>query len=776
MSTTDPQATAIDPVCRMTVKVATAKHRTVHAGVDYYFCNPRCRERFVAEPQRYLAAVSSSPAAIVAEPPPPQGTLYTCPMDPEVIKDKPGPCPICGMALSPMVPPADDVEDGELRDMTRRFWIALSLTLPVFVLAMSDMIPGANLAQRFGAAPVAWLQLGLSTPVVWFAGWPLLQRAWTSLRTGHLNMFTLIGLGTIAAYVYSALLLLVPGWFPHTGHTHGSIAVYFEAAAVITTLVLLGQVLELLARQRAGAAIGALLRMTPKTAWLVRDGQPDQETPVEHIGVDDRVRVRPGDRVAVDGEVIEGESAVDESMMTGEPMPVIKRAGDRVTAGTVNGHGGFVLRATRVGADTVLSQIVRLVSEAQRSRAPIQRVADRVSGWFVPTVVLASLVTAAAWWLLGPEPRLAHAVVNAVAVLIIACPCALGLATPMSIMVASGRGATAGVLIRNAEALETLAKVDVLVVDKTGTLTEGAPRVVAVIAVGDATETAVLEHAAAVEQHSEHPLARAIVNEARTRKVGFISAEGFVASVGHGASAELRGARVRVGSDAFMALSSIDVAALQVRANELRGQGATVIFVSRDAQLLGFVAVADPIRASTPTALRDLRADGLRIVMLTGDNATTARAVATQLGIDEVVAGALPSDKHALVTKLRAEGHVVAMAGDGVNDAPALAAAQVGVAMGTGTDVAIGSAGITLMRSDLQGLVRARHLSRATLRNIRQNLIFAFAYNVIGIPIAAGAFFPWFGWLLSPMLGSAAMSLSSVSVIGNALRLRRVAL
>jgi len=745
--------TAIDPICGMTVNIATAKHHAVRDGSDYYFCNPRCRERFLSP-------------AVEPEKPVPKDALYTCPMDPEIVQQGPGACPICGMALSPMLPTAADEENVELRDMTRRFWFALAFALPVFVIAMSDM----------GSRGLAWVQFALSTPVVWLAGWPLLQRAWTSLRTLQLNMFTLIGVGTIAAYDYSVIALVWPELLPQQVHAHHvGVAVYFEAAAVITTLVLLGQVLELRARQRAADAITGLLRLSPKTAWRIRDGQPDIEVALAEVMVGDRVRVRPGDRIPTDGQVLEGVSSVNESMMTGESAPVRKGAGDRVIGGTINGDGGFSMRATRVGAETVLSQIVKLVSEAQRSRAPIQRLADQVARWFVPVVFAVAAVTFVAWWLVGPEPKLAHALVNAVAVLIIACPCALGLATPMSIMVASGRGASLGVVIRNAEALEALAKVTVLVVDKTGTLTEGAPRVVEVVAT-DQQDSRLLQLAAAVEQGSEHPLARAIVNEQTARKLPALVAEGFASSAGHGATAWVDGKPVWVGSEAFVTAADASVAPLSSRANQLRSEAATVVFVAVDRKLAGMIAIADPIRQSAKQALRELRADGIRVVMLTGDNETTARAVAAQLDIVDVVAGALPQTKQQLVMKLRGEGEVVAMAGDGVNDAPALAAAHVGVAMGSGTDVAIGSAAITLMRADLQALVRARRLSRATMRNIRENLFFAFAYNALGIPIAAGLFYPVFGWVLSPMLASAAMSFSSVSVIANALRLRRAAL
>jgi Cu+-exporting ATPase len=747
------EATRIDPVCGMEVDPRAPKGGThEHDGVLYGFCNPRCRAKFAAEPKRYLEPREEEPAA-------PAGTLYTCPMDPEIVQVGPGSCPICGMALEPKVATLDEGPNPELVDMTRRFWISGALTLPVFVLAMMEMgaaLPGWTV----------WAQLALATPVVLWGGRPFFERGWRSIVSRHLNMFTLIAIGTGVAWGYSVLATLFPGALPHA---HGGRpAVYFESAAVITTLVLLGQVLELRARGATAGAIRALLGLAPKQARRIAADGGEADVPLEQVVPGDRLRVRPGEKVPTDGVVLEGTSAVDESMITGESIPVEKLAGSRVVGGTVNGTGGLVMRAERVGQETLLAQIVKMVGEAQRSRAPIQRLADLVSSWFVPAVVLVATLTAIVWGLFGPEPRVAHALVNAVAVLIIACPCALGLATPMSIMVGTGRGARAGVLIRDAEALEILEKVDTLVVDKTGTLTEGKPRLATVVAAPGFDEATVLRLAAAVERASEHPLAAAIVAGARDRGIDAAPATGFASHTGKGVSGVVGGARVALGSEALVG----DVTPLAARAEELRRDGQTVMFVAVDGRLAGMVAAADPIKGSTREAIGLLRDSGLRVVMLTGDSRGTAEAVARELGIDEIEAGVLPDRKSEVVARLQAAGHVVAMAGDGVNDAPALARAHVGIAMGSGTDIAMESAGVTLVKGDLRGIVKARRLSRGVMRNIRQNLWLAFVYNTIGVPVAAGVLFPFFGLLLSPMIASAAMSLSSVSVISNALRLR----
>jgi Cu+-exporting ATPase len=702
---------------------------------------------------------------------------YTCPMHPEVVQKGPGECPLCGMALEPVEVSADEGENPELADMTRRFVVSVPLAAVVFVVAMADMLPGRPVEAALGAGLARWLQAACATPVVLWAGWPFFVRGAQSVARRSLNMFTLIALGTAAAFGYSVVALLAPGALPHGFHAHGAgPPLYFEAAAVITTLVLLGQVLELRARAGTSGALRALLGLAPKTARRVRDGHDDEDVAVEAVGVGDRVRVRPGERVPVDGVVVSGASAVDESPVTGEPIPVEKGAGDRVTGGTVNGSGALVVRAERVGRDTLLAQIVRMVGEAQRSRAPIQRLADVVSSYFVPGVAVTSVLTFVAWSAWGPEPRLGYALVNAVAVLIIACPCALGLATPMSIMVGVGRGASAGALIKNAEALEALEKVDTLVVDKTGTLTEGKPGVRALEPVPSASETELLALAAGLERASEHPLAAAILAAARAKSVAPSAVVEFRAVPGKGVRGTVDGAPVALGNAALMKDADVDVAPLAARAEALREDGQTVVFVARGGALVGLVGVADEVKASTPEALAMLRAEGIRLVMLTGDGRASAAAVARKLGIDEVEAEVLPAQKAEAIARLQAEGRVVAMAGDGVNDAPALARAHVGIAMGAGTDVAIESAGITLVKGDLRGIVRARRLSRATMKNIRQNLFFAFAYNFVGIPIAAGALYPVLGLLLSPMIASAAMSFSSVSVIGNALRLRRAEL
>jgi Cu+-exporting ATPase len=704
-------------------------------------------------------------------------TEWTCPMHPQIVRDAPGSCPICGMALEPRAGSAVEGPDPELVDMTRRFWIGLVLTLPLLAFVMGDMLPGQPLRHLIPSRVSAWLQLALATPVVLWAGGPFFERGWMSLVHRSLNMFTLIALGTGMAWVYSVVGALAPGLFPASFRTHGSeVGLYFEAAAVITVLVLLGQVLELRARSQTSSAIRALLRLAPPTARRLRDDGTDEDIPLEHVRVGDRLRVRPGEKVPVDGVVLEGRSSVDESMVTGESIPVEKSGGSRVIGGTVNSTGGFVLQAERVGSETLLAQIVHMVGEAQRSRAPIQRLADVVSSWFVPAVVLVAVATFAVWAVWGPDPRLAHGLVNAVAVLIIACPCALGLATPMSIMVGTGRGALAGVLIRNAEGLEILEKVDTLVVDKTGTLTEGRPRLRAVVTTAGVPETEALRLAASVEVGSEHPLAAAIVEGAGERGIKPVTAEEFRSVTGKGVIARVNAHTVALGNIALMRDLGVEPGSLLERSDELRGEGQTVMFVARDRTLVGLVGVADPIKESAAEALEQLRLAGLTIVMLTGDSRRTAEAVAGSLGITHIEAEVLPERKIEVVRDLRAKGHRVAMAGDGVNDAPALAAADVGVAMGTGTDVAMQSAGVTLVKGDLRGIVRARRLSRATMRNIRQNLFFAFVYNALGVPIAAGVLYPWTDLLLSPIIASAAMTFSSVSVIANALRLRRAQL
>jgi Cu+-exporting ATPase len=754
----------IDPVCGMTVDPHTAKHRHTHKGRPYYFCSAGCRTKFAAAPEKYLDK-DAHPAEPV-----PEGTIYTCPMHPEIRQEGPGSCPICGMALEPELVTADSGPNPELADMSRRFWIGLVLTLPVFALEMGAHIVGGH---GFVDQQVSnWIQLAFATPVVLWAGWPFFERGWQSLLTRNLNMFTLIAMGTGVAYLYSIVATLAPSAFPEAfrGHT-GAVSVYFEAAAVITVLVLLGQVLELRAREQTSGAIKALINLAPKTARRVHDGH-EEDVSLDQVVAGDILRVRPGEKVPVDGVLTEGRSSLDESLVTGESMPVTKETGSKVIAGTLNTTGSFLMRAEKVGRETMLSQIVQMVAAAQRSRAPIQRLADQVSGWFVPLVIAAALAAFVAWATFGPEPRYSYALVAAVTVLIIACPCALGLATPMSIMVGVGRGAQAGVLIKNAEALERMEKVDTLVVDKTGTLTEGKPKVVAIVAVDGTTEADVLRLAASVEQASEHPLAHAIVAAAKERDVPLAKVMGFDSPTGRGAIGMVERKRAVLGNAKFLAELNIATAALDAKAEELRRDGATAIFVAINGQAAGVIAIADPVKASTPEALKALIADGIRVVMLTGDNRTTAEAVARRLGITEIEAEVLPDQKSAVIDKLRREGRVVAMAGDGVNDAPALAAAEVGIAMGTGTDVAIESAGITLLKGDLTGIVRARRLSQAVMSNIRQNLVFAFIYNAGGVPIAAGVLYPAFGILLSPVIGAAAMAMSSVSVIANALRLR----
>jgi Cu+-exporting ATPase len=750
----------------MKVDPHTAKHRAEHLGHTYYFCAAGCRTKFEADPARYLDGKK------VDEAPVPEGTIYTCPMHPEIRQVGPGSCPICGMALEPELVTADTGPNPELADMKRRFWIGLALTLPVFVLEMGGHLIGGHglVAQQTSN----WIQLVLATPVVLWAGWPFFERALASLKSMNLNMFTLIAMGTGVAWVYSVVGTLFPDLFPAAMRGHdGGVPVYFEAAAVITALALLGQVLELKAREQTSGAIRALLDLAPKTARRIRADGADEDVSLEAVVVGDRLRVRPGERVPVDGEVVEGRSAVDESMVTGEPMPVTKAFGDRVIGGTMNQSAGFVMKADKVGRDTVLAQIVDMVAKAQRSRAPIQRLADQVSAWFVPAVIAAAVLAFLAWWTWGPEPSFTYALIAAVSVLIIACPCALGLATPMSITVGIGRGAQAGVLIKNAEALERMEKVDTLVVDKTGTLTEGKPTVVAIDPAPGFDEATLLRLAASLERASEHPLAAAIVRAASERGLTLASANDFDSPVGKGVTGTVEGRALVIGNRHIMSEAGIETGALDAKAEAARLDGATTIYVAIDGKAAGIIAIADTIKPTSAAAISALKEAGIRVVMLTGDNATSAKAVARKLGITEVEAEVLPEDKGKVVERLRSEGRVVAMAGDGINDAPALAAADVGIAMGTGTDVAMESAGVTLVKGDLNGIVRARHLSAATMTNIRQNLVFAFAYNAAGVPIAAGVLYPAFGILLSPIIAAAAMALSSVSVIGNALRLRR---
>lgn len=758
--------TARDPVCGMKVKVATAKHTAVHEGHTYYFCNPKCLQKFTAEPDRYLKPEEAAPAPPVAP-----GTIFTCPMHPQIRQVGPGSCPLCGMALEPAEVSLDAGPNHELIDMSRRMWIGLALSLPVVALEMGGHL--TSLHMLLGQQVSNWIQLVLATPVVLWAGWPFFVRGWQSLINRNLNMFTLIAIGTGVAWVYSVVAVLAPGLFPTAFRGgDGSVAVYFEAAAVITVLVLLGQVLELRARAQTSGAIRALLDLAPKTAQRLKDDGSDETVSLDVIAVGDRLRVRPGEKVPVDGEVLSGRSALDESMVTGESMPVTKTAGASLIAGTLNSTGALIMRADKVGRDTMLSRIVQMVAEAQRSRAPIQRMADQVSGYFVPVVIAVSIAAFVAWSIFGPEPRFSFGLVAAVAVLIIACPCALGLATPMSIMVGVGRGAQAGILIKNAEALEHMEKVDTLVVDKTGTLTEGKPKVVSIVPAKGFAEAAVLTLAASAEKASEHPLALAIVSEARDRKLDLSEVSDFDSPTGKGVTGTVDGRKVILGNAKFLKEFGVEPDTLESDAERLRLDGATAIFLAVDGVAAAVFAIADPVKSTTPEAIRALTAEKIRVVMLTGDNRTTAEAVARRLGIAEVEADVLPEQKSAVIQKLRAEGRVVAMAGDGVNDAPALAAADVGIAMGTGTDVAIESAGVTLLKGDLMGIVRARRLSEATMRNIRQNLFFAFAYNAAGVPIAAGVLYPAFGLLLSPIIAAAAMALSSFSVIANALRLR----
>ena len=798
--------THLDPVCGMTIEETDAVGTHQHDGVTYYFCHSSCLERFRNDPQQFLEPATAAPAprpagatfmcpmdpevrspqpgacpkcgmaleADLSNPAALTRTEYTCPMHPEIVRDAPGACPICGMALEPRVVSLLDAPNPELVDMTRRLRIAAVLTAPVFIVTMAGMFGGTGLLMGYGSV-VNWMGLVLATPTVFWAGWPFFERAWASVVNRSPNMFTLIGLGVGAAYGYSAAGTIAPGIVPDAFRMHGVVDTYFDTAAVITVLVLLGQVLELRARSRTGTALRQLLGLAPKIARLVRDGT-DLDVPLSAVAVGDVCRVRPGEKVPVDGVVVEGRSAVDEAMVTGEPTPIGKEPGSRVTGGTINTTGSLLIRADRVGGDTLLAQIVRMVGEAQRSRAPIQRLADRIAAYFVPGVVLVALLAFVAWSVWGPEPRLAHALVSAVAVLIIACPCALGLATPMAIMVGSGRGATAGVLLKNAEALERLEKVDTLVVDKTGTLTEGRPKLVSVVTFGGTSESDAVRLAAALERSSEHPLAAAIVSAARDRAIEVSSAVDFRSVSGKGIVGQVDGVRVALGNLAMMEDAGVNTDIAQSKADAFRREGQTVMFLACDGALAALLGVADPIKATTLEAIDALHANGLRIVMLTGDNRLTAEAVGRQLRIDEIRADVLPAEKRAVVQELQRAGRIVAMAGDGVNDAPALAEAAVGIAMGTGTDVAIESAGITLVKGDLRGIVRARRLSRATMRNIRQNLFLAFVYNAVGVPVAAGVLYPFTGTLISPIWASAAMTLSSVSVIGNALRLRRAQL
>jgi Cu+-exporting ATPase len=754
----------------MKVTPAVAKHRADHEGKDYFFCSVGCRTKFANDPGHYL-----KPAKDRMQDAPP-GAVWTCPMHPEVRQDHPGACPICGMALEPETVSLDSGPSAELVDMSRRFWIALILALPVFLLEMSGhLVPTLHhlVPMRWSV----WIQLILATPVVLWAGAPFFARGWASVKSRNLNMFTLIAMGTGVAWVYSMVAALAPSIFPPSFRdADGTVAVYFEAAAVITVLVLLGQVLELRARERTSGAIKALLQLAPKTARRIAEDGSEAEVPLDDIAVGDRLRVRPGEKVPIDAIVEDGRSSLDESMITGESMPVSKAAGEAVIGGTINQSGALIVRAEKVGRDTMLSRIVQMVADAQRSRAPIQGLADRVAGWFVPAVLLVAVIAFIAWSVWGPEPRFAHALIAAVSVLIIACPCALGLATPMSIMVGVGRGAGLGVLIRNAEALERLEKVDTLVVDKTGTLTEGKPKVTQIVVAEPWSEADLLRLAAAVERASEHPLAAAIVARAQSDGIASPEVRDFDSPTGRGALGTVGGKRILLGNARFLEEEGIDISAMRDRADALRAHGATAIFMGIDDNVAGVIAIADPVKQTTPDALAALGNEGIRVVMLTGDNRTTALAVAKDLGIDEVEAEVLPDQKSKVVSRLKAEGRIVAMAGDGVNDAPALAAADIGIAMGPGTDVAIESAGVTLLKGDLTGMVRARRLSEATMRNIRQNLFFAFVYNTAGVPIAAGLLYPFFGILLSPVIAAAAMSLSSVSVVSNALRLNRVSI
>jgi Cu+-exporting ATPase len=756
-----------DPVCGM--RVSSNDFKTDYNDRTYYFCSQGCRDKFEASPGKYLGGTEKPQKAA------PRPGSYTCPMHPEVLQARPGPCPICGMALEPKIATADEQENKELSIMTRRFWVCLVLALPVFLLAMSDIIPGRPLQKMVSPMVLTWIEFVLAVPVVLWGAWPFYIRGWRSIISLRFNMFTLISLGIAVAFIYSVVATLALQIFPQSmRNENGLVSVYFEAAAVITTLVLLGQVLELRARNRTSGAIRALLNLAPKTARLLKDDKTETEIPLEQVEPGNILRVRPGEKVPVDGVVTEGQSSIDESMITGEPVPVEKSAGDKVTGGTINGTGSFLMRAERVGADTLLAQIVQMVAEAQRSRAPIQHLADVVAGWFVPAVILCSIVTFFIWLFFGPQPALAHAIVNAVAVLIIACPCALGLATPMSIMVGTGRGAQMGVLIKNAEALETMEKVDVLVIDKTGTLTEGKPKLVTVRPMKGFDEKTLLRLAASLEQNSEHPLAAAILQYAKEQNIKLSGVKDFKSVTGQGITGKIDGRKVEVGNRKLLDESGISPDKVDKIAESLRAEGQTVMFVAVDGKIAGLLGITDPIKDSTPRAIEQLRIEGFHIVMLTGDNRTTAESVGRKLNINDIEAQVSPDQKDKVIKRLQQDGKKVAMAGDGINDAPALAQADVGIAMGTGTDVAIESAGITLVKGDLNGIVRARILSRATMRNIRQNLFFAFVYNSIGVPIAAGILYPVFGLLLSPMIAAAAMTFSSVSVVSNALRLQKL--
>jgi P-type Cu+ transporter len=757
-------AAETDPVCGMTVDPASAAGSHTHAGKTYHFCSKHCLHAFKADPGKYLAKAAPAPASG------PAGTQYTCPMHPEIIQDGPGSCPKCGMALVPIAG-TGEADDSELRDMTRRLWIGVALSIPLVVLAMAPML---GFHEPLGLSPRGrgWFELALGTPVVLWVGWPILHKFWMSLANRSLNMYTLIGLGVLLAFLFSLAAVFTPGIFPLEFREHGgAVGTYFEAAAVIVTLVMLGDVLQLRAMGRTSRAIHQLLELAPNLAWRLREDGTEEQVPIASVHLGDRLRVKPGEKIPVDGTVLEGSSRVDESMITGEPVPVTKAAGARVTGATVNGNGSLTLRAERVGSETLLAQIVHMVGQAQRTRAPIQRLADVIAAWFVQIVIVIAALTAAAWWFFGPEPRLTYALVNAVAVLIIACPCALGLATPISMTVAMGRGAHSGILFRNAEAIERMRDIDTVLVDKTGTLTLGRPALTDFAAEG-MPESEALALAAAIEQPSEHPIATAIVEGAKNRGLTIPRAAGFDAVNGLGVQGEVSGRRVLVGSRAFLAQAGADTARWEAQAGKWRGEAKTVVFLAVDGKAAAIAAVADPVKDNTPEAIAELKKAGIRVVMLTGDSERTARAVARQLGIDEALAEVLPADKAVHVKRLQSEGRKVAMAGDGINDAPALAQADVGIAMGTGTDVAMESAGVTLLKGDLRGIARAAALSRATMRNIRQNLGFAFGYNALGIPIAAGVLYPAFGFLLSPMIAAAAMALSSVSVVSNALRLR----
>jgi P-type Cu+ transporter len=766
-----PVARVRDAVCGMEIDAASAAGQSEFDGTTYFFCSASCKQKFDGDPGRYLSGGAKHPSS---DHKPPLGLRYTCPMHPEIVRYKPGSCPICGMALESMMATGDDT-NPELENMSRRFWVCLVLSAPLLLIAMSEMIPGQPLSHLVPSRAALWIELALATPVVLWGGLPFFARGWASIVNRSPNMFTLISIGTGAAYLMSVVATFFPQIFPDTFRGHGGeVPVYFEAAAVITTLVLLGQMLELRARSQTSSAIKALLGLAPKTARRLLDDGREEDVAIDQVQIGNRLRIRPGEKVPVDGVVVDGQSFVDESMVTGEPIPVEKGPESRVIGGTVNGNGSLVMRAEHVGAETMLAHIVEMVGEAQRTRAPIQRLADVVSGYFVPAVVLVAVITFIAWATLGPEPRMVYAFVNAVAVLIIACPCALGLATPMSIMVATGRGAMAGVLVKNAEAIEVTEKVDTVVVDKTGTLTEGKPRLVSVVTAPGQDEVELLRLAASLERGSEHPLAAAISAAGTARGVRLSEADSFESLTGKGVQGVVEGRKVAIGTQILLEEMGIDSSGLASQANEIRREGQSVVFVATDGRLAGFLGIADPIKESAGSAVKQLHTEKLHVVMLTGDNKTTASGVARKLGLDELHAEVLPAEKGKVIKQLQAQGRIVAMAGDGINDAPALAQANVGIAMGTGTDVAIESASVTLVKGDLRGIVRLRKLSRATMRNIRQNLVFAFLYNVLGVPIAAGVLYPFFGILLSPMIASAAMTLSSVSVIANALRLRRL--